>query len=314
VRTVAHAGVLLVALSQLGAVHRTENFVVVATGDGSAREIAESAESYRKELAIEWLGRELPAWPEPCAIVARVRPELPPDGRTSFEFQRGTAVRWEMSVQGPRQTVLDAVLPHEVAHAVFATHFGGSLPRWIEEGACISAERGESRRHVAGLCQRLLLDKGMIPLERLAVVGEDPSDPLPVYAQANSVTQFLVERGGKQELIRYLEHALKGKDDDPGALLPVHYGFGSLSELEHAWIQWMEDPDAYWMSSGVSPAAGLRVAANQAAAYPFTGRSEVAGTRRVPSAEAETDTADGTRRVPATLQTVNGYATAIRPR
>jgi len=38
-----------------------------------------------------------------------------------------------------------------------------------------------------------------------------------------------------------------------------------------------------------------------------TGQSNVAGTRRVPSAEAETGRADGTRRVPATFQTVNGY-------
>jgi dTDP-4-dehydrorhamnose reductase len=39
----------------------------------------------------------------------------------------------------------------------------------------------------------------------------------------------------------------------------------------------------------------------------FSGQSKVAGTRRVPSAEAETGTADGTRRVPAAFQTVNGY-------
>jgi len=38
------------------------------------------------------------------------------------------------------------------------------------------------------------------------------------------------------------------------------------------------------------------------------GQSKVAGTRRVPSAEAETGAADGTRRVPAAFQTVNGYA------
>jgi xanthine dehydrogenase accessory factor len=37
------------------------------------------------------------------------------------------------------------------------------------------------------------------------------------------------------------------------------------------------------------------------------GESNVAGTRRVPSAEAETGTADGTRRVPATFQTASGY-------
>jgi len=41
--------------------------------------------------------------------------------------------------------------------------------------------------------------------------------------------------------------------------------------------------------------------------FVLSGQSKVAGTRRVPSAEAETGTADGTRRVPATFQTVNGY-------
>ena len=43
--------------------HPTRNFVVSATSPELAREIAETAESCRKTLAIEWLGKELPPAP-----------------------------------------------------------------------------------------------------------------------------------------------------------------------------------------------------------------------------------------------------------
>jgi len=60
------AAVIAAAFLSLGANYRTRNFVVSATSSELAREIAEAAENYRKTLAFEWLGKELPPWGQPC--------------------------------------------------------------------------------------------------------------------------------------------------------------------------------------------------------------------------------------------------------
>ena len=58
------AGVFL----SMGASARTTNFVVDAPTPQLAQQFAQAAEQYRKEKALQWLGQEMPTWPEPCQI------------------------------------------------------------------------------------------------------------------------------------------------------------------------------------------------------------------------------------------------------
>ena len=51
-----------------------------------------------------------------------------------------------MNVQGSLERILDSVLPHEITHTIFATHFGRPLPRWADEGACTTVEHSTERR------------------------------------------------------------------------------------------------------------------------------------------------------------------------
>ena len=55
---------------------RSQHFIVSAPTQQLANEICQAAEQYRRELAIEWLGRELPPWQEVCPIKADVAPGL----------------------------------------------------------------------------------------------------------------------------------------------------------------------------------------------------------------------------------------------
>ena len=120
----------------MGANYRTQNFIVTAASPQLAKEVGDLAEVYRRDLAIEWLGKELPPWQQPCPIQAEAAPHLGAGGQTSFMFQHGVPFGWEMHIYGSRERVLDSVLPHEVTHTIFATHFGRPLPRWADEGAC----------------------------------------------------------------------------------------------------------------------------------------------------------------------------------
>ncbi len=109
----------------------SQNFIVSAPDAKLAQKVADEAERFRKELAIEWLGKELGPWREKCPITVELG--MHAGGETSFAFitdqtGRGMPVSWQMKIFGPPDRLLDAVLPHEVTHTIFATHFGCPLP------------------------------------------------------------------------------------------------------------------------------------------------------------------------------------------
>src|SRR5438128_9147232 len=73
-----------------GASSRSENFIVTAPTQQLAAEVCTAAEAFRRDLAIEWLGQELPPWRQPCPIDARqISPQLGAGGETSFMFDNG---------------------------------------------------------------------------------------------------------------------------------------------------------------------------------------------------------------------------------
>src|SRR5689334_16204809 len=143
-----------IATTTLAGNFRSKNFIVSAPTPAMAQQIGQAAEKYRRELAIEWLGKEMPTWGQPCPISAQVSPHLGAGGATSFRFDNGEVYDWEMTIQGSFERILDSVLPHEVTHTVFATHFRRPLPRWADEGACTTVEHASERNKQ----QRMLVD------------------------------------------------------------------------------------------------------------------------------------------------------------
>ncbi|HEV3344153.1 MAG TPA: hypothetical protein VG125_27505, partial [Pirellulales bacterium] len=117
------AAFVAAALLSLGASYRTPNFIVRAGTPEFAKEVGQAAEQYRRELAIEWLGHEMPIWFQPCPITVEDGPRLGAGGATSFVFDHGDVFGWQMTIQGSRERILDSVLPHEVTHTVFASYF-----------------------------------------------------------------------------------------------------------------------------------------------------------------------------------------------
>lgn len=228
---------LLACLSgqAFGASFRTRNFIVTADTKDLAREIGEQAEHCRKQFALDWFGFELPPWDDPCVVSAAVGDRLTVRGRTTYEFDRRRPRRWEMRLQGPRQVLLRSVVPHEVMHAIFATHFGRRLPWWAEEGACVSVEH----RHERGDLEKLLpdyLDSGQAKiLEPTFALGEYPENSLSSYAQGYSLVSFLLARGGKRKFVAFLGDGVDGTDWSSAA--QVHYGHATVGDLLEAWLQ-----------------------------------------------------------------------------
>ena len=235
----AKAALLAAALLSCGANWRSENFVIVsAPSDQIAQEVAAQAEHYRRELASQWLGRELPRWRDPCPIVVGVGPREPSRGKTTFVPTGGEPYGWQMEVFGTRERVLDSVLPHEILHTVFATHFGVPLPRWADEGACTTVEHESERdKQEANLVHYLKSDRG-ISFNKMFAMTEYPRDMLPLYAQGYSVTRFLIARGGERKFVDYVGDGLTNRSWTKAT--QRHYGFSSLAELQIAWLDWVK--------------------------------------------------------------------------
>lgn len=230
--------VLLAAFFSMAASHRTANFLVSCDDPLLARQVAETAERYRRQIAIAWLGQELPRWQEICPIQVAAGSRLGAGGQTSFTFENRRPGRWQMFIQGSRQRILDSVLPHEITHTIFASHFGQRLPRWADEGACTTVEHISERRKQQQLLVQFLTSNRGIPFNRMYRIKEYPRDIMPLYAQGYSVARYLLAIGGRQRFVAYLETGMASGDWDQATR--QHYRLANLSQLQTRWISWVQ--------------------------------------------------------------------------
>lgn len=260
------AALVIVCLSQStlsgAAGYRTANFAVDAPTPQLAREIGDAAEQWRRQLAMEWLGHELPGWPQPCPIKAQVAPGMGAGGATSFVFEGGQVFGWRMNIQGSRERVLDSVLPHEITHTIFASHFRQPLPRWADEGACTTVEhRSEIAKQERMLIDFLQHNRG-IAFDRLFAMTEYPQDVLPLYAQGHSLAQFLIYQRGKHEFLAFLEDGLR--DGNWPRALHQRYEYRDLLVLQNSWLDWVKQGrPALELASNARPATGKDVVRGQ---------------------------------------------------
>jgi hypothetical protein len=218
--------------------YRTANFTVSAPTPQLAKEIGDTAEMWRKQLAIEWLGEEMPTWSKSCPINAKVQPGLGAGGATSFVFDRGEVFGWRMNIQGTRERVLDSVLPHEVTHTIFASYFRQPLPRWADEGACTTVEhRSEIAKQERMLIDFLKTGRG-IPFGEMFAMKEYPQDVLPLYSQGHSLAQWLIEARGKRVFLTFLADGLQ--DENWPRAVEKHYGFNDLYAMQNKWLDWVK--------------------------------------------------------------------------
>ena len=223
------------------------NFIVYAEDRLMAAKVSQAAEGFRKSLAAQWLGKELPTWPEKCPIQVKIAPNA--GGQTSFAFQmdhtnRGMPVGWEMEVFGSPERILDAVLPHEITHTIFATHFGRPLPRWADEGACTTVEHVSERKKNHQMLLEFLTTSRGIPFNRMFTMKEYPGDILPLYAQGYSLAKYLIFQKGRRHFLNYIDRGMQ-YDEQGGGIAGWNrateefYGFEDLSDLQVSWVAWV---------------------------------------------------------------------------
>jgi hypothetical protein len=229
---------LLSVFASMGATFRTPNFVVNAPDADTAKQVAQTAERCRVELAKEWLGHTLPNWTKPCDVNVHVG-QVGAGGATKFAFDRGEVFGWNMQVQGTLERILDSVIPHEVSHTIFACYFRRPLPRWADEGAATLVEHESERQRQILTLKQVFDTPRRIPLKKLLTITEYPADMkdvLTLYAQGYSLADFLVQLGGKKEYLDFLNDAFKKNWD---VALKKHYNLENVGVLEQNWSRWV---------------------------------------------------------------------------
>ncbi len=276
----------------------SEHFVVYAPDEVLARKVAVEAERFRKELAIQWLGHEIGPWREKCPISVELSPHA--GGETSFLFvyddqNQGEPRNWEMKIFGTPERLLDSVLPHEVTHTIFATHFGCPLPRWADEGACTTVEHeSEKAKNHQMLIDFLHTHRG-IPFNRMFEMKQYPNDILPLYAQGHSLSKFLILQKGRRHFLDYIAAGMDSELHGPllegwNQTTEDFYGYRNLSDLQEAWINWVRSGSREIPSSSLaSVQAGAEVGGQRSDVRGQ--RSEVGGWR----SDVETQLADVNR-------------------
>jgi hypothetical protein len=229
---------LIVACTGANYQARTPNFIVHAPTQQIADRIGQLAEKFRREKAIEWLGREMTPWPQPCPLHVKVSMNGP-SGATSFNFGRdnygrGMVMGQHMQIQGPLDRLMDSVLPHEITHTVFAYHFKCPVPRWADEGGSVLSEDDIERIRHDKLTRQILNSNHQFRLRQLFALTEYPQGKvMHLYAQGYSVTNYLVEMQGKHAFINFVARGMNEGWDRAASM----YGFRTVEDLEENWLK-----------------------------------------------------------------------------
>lgn len=283
------------------ATHSSANFVVTASSDDVARRVANCAEYWRRELAIQWFDKPLPNWFRPCPITVSVG-TMGASGQTTFTFENGEVHGWKMHVQGSMDRILDSVVPHEVNHTIFASHFRRPLPRWADEGAATLFEHESEQARQQELLSEVFSTTRRIPLKNLLTIREYPTDMrdvLTLYAEGYSLAGFLVGMKGEQGRKVYLNFLEDAHKNGWEKAIVKNYGFTGIDHLEQNWSNWILAG-----SPAFEPQGGTQLAANTTPAQEHSATQLPGSTEQTPelvvrSQSPQSDSAPSTSVRPA---------------
>jgi hypothetical protein len=230
--------VLAGVFASCGASFRTQNFVVEAPTPEIAQKVGVYAERYRQEKALEWLGREMPPWPQPCPLTVKVTMSGA-GGATSFAFDNGQVLGQRMNIEGSLERLLNSVLPHEVTHTVFAHYFRCPVPRWADEGGAVLSEDDVERGRHDQMARQVLRQGRAFTLRRLFSLREYPSDVMCLYAEGFSVVNFLVASSNRPQFLQFVAHGMQYGWDQAAQ---TYYRYRNLEEMEQAWLNYLKSP------------------------------------------------------------------------
>ena len=204
-------------------------------GQALADAIAKQAEVYRKQSALEWLGKELPDRDGRSLITVEIASEK--DEGLTWPIDSPERTLHQVWLTTSVERAKGTTLHHEVVHTVLDSYFyPRSLPAWASEGIASQADdakRKEDRRQLLARWSKAGRWPSLRSLFEAPRIGHDN---LNLYAVAASLTEFLAERGGKT---RVVEFAANGQKLGWDQAANVYYRVQDVAELQTAWQDWV---------------------------------------------------------------------------
>ncbi len=221
----------------------SKNFTVLApSGDFLARDVLLKAEEFKKAIALEWLGREIPKGKEFTHINVSLSC---PDSKTGEIIDEGSIMLCgksrgfgsdhRMWLETTREYATGSTLKHEVAHIVIASLAPRFIPSWIMEGV---ASRYDDKVRVARRNEivRHFIDKNLWPHVTSVVVADHIAhDNERAYTVAASLVDFFVAKKGKKVFGEFLQETAKNGQD---VALAKYYNTNT-QELQRQWQDWV---------------------------------------------------------------------------
>jgi hypothetical protein len=230
-------------------VTETENFRIVHKDVALAEEVAVIAETARRQAHELWFAAEpLQQWTPKCDLVlyptaqefAQQTNQMPNSPAfTQCDVHNGWVASRRIELRTDEPNMKNGILPHEIAHAVFAGQFAGrSPPKWADEGMAVMTEPEDiQNRHLVGLVQARSGGRGM-GCDRLLPMQSYPPQVQEFYAHSVGVCRMLVERhGGRERLVQFVRTAVETNDYE-GALFRI-YQIRGLKDLETRFQQFV---------------------------------------------------------------------------
>jgi hypothetical protein len=224
----------------------TPSFRILHFDAALAEQVGRAAERARRRQLQLWTGGEVPPWSPRCDIylypTTRLLVQMSGGeakagsaAAAPSQLQRGRMRERRMNLAGDDPFLLESTLPHEISHVIVAELMGDRpVPLWANEGLAVLMESGRTRwRYESVLAEKLATGepftvKAILTMERYP----DPEYRTLYYAQALSLTRFLLAHGGRQRLLAFLREA---GPRTVGAALRRHYDIGLL-DLQQRWL------------------------------------------------------------------------------
>jgi hypothetical protein len=225
---------------------RTRHFWVEADPFGGPtvsaaflEEIAKDAETIYRVQTRECFDQDPVAFAELCGIDVTIDPNGNSNSHTTYRFASDGRVDSAMMHLQGRQDQFDGMLRHEVMHLILAAQFKTALPRWIDEGLALQHESDEVVSRMKDRITHARTANELISLKELFRMKSYPREPKQItlmYAQAYSVVDWLITRGGKRKLLQCLQSVepTAMADQLPEAIVKA-YRFEDLADLENQW-------------------------------------------------------------------------------
>jgi hypothetical protein len=207
----------------------TANFLVNGPTSEIGELVGQRAEQFRREIALAWLGTEIPTSEHVNLIYVNIDPSRS-IGRTIVSRKnRGHYVR----LTGPLEDVSEYMVAHEVAHTVIAAKYGLEFPAWANEGIA-SVYDEPARCQIREGIERDFVANNSWP--QIADVMAEPIRSQSQYTVAASLTQLLVTQNSRTQFIAFVE---AGQGHGWDAALRDHYDISGVGELQLLWQRWV---------------------------------------------------------------------------